>query len=111
MDQIELLECNSDNSVDHINSALFSAWKGHEGLVIRKSKRPGYLPTTDVERNKTCLSEHFANEPEQPKFYVKFTVPYLEFLCNHEAVLTINISDFNTKGERPGPNERRYAIV
>jgi hypothetical protein len=95
----------AESSVLYINNQLEAKWESAKRFVSSQHSAK-FEPSTAFAKATTCLYEFFVHEQNARGFYAKFGVPKVEFLCNHELILFLTVTEFNV--EFPKPPVVRY---
>ena len=91
----------ADNSAYFLNAQLRGLWENAERCVAAHGTMA--KPTKSEVEFGTCLFEFFgpgsqtrlstSNLKPDLAFYAKFNVPVIDFVCNHEVIVYINIKE------------------
>lgn len=89
----------AEASARYVDSQLGALYANAIACTVKHST--GLKPTESVVEYGTCLYEYYGpgkHARSQPSrhdlsFFAKFAKPHLEFVCNHEVILFINIQE------------------
>lgn len=103
----------AENSAQYINSQLQVQWQNSQRCAEKHGT--GLKPTDAVVETGTCLFEfygpgkHGRYQPsrEDLLFYTSFGAPRVEFVCNHEVILFLELLEghFNFEPSKRSTNQ------
>ena len=107
----------AESSAHYINSQLVSLYENAKRCTEKHGT--GLKPTSSVVEYSTCLYEwygpgkHRRHEPAKRDlyFYASFNAPRIEFVCNHEVILFLDIAEGHFKIESQKVNGKVYVAL
>jgi hypothetical protein len=103
----------AENSALYINSQLKAQWENARKCAEKHSS--GLKPVDPVVETGTCLYEYYGPgkhgrykpSKEDLHLYVRFGAPRIEFVCNHEVVLFLELLEghFNLEPTKSSPKQ------